>query len=918
MKNLLKLNPLTFMVAVSFMLAYVQGTAQENRLSELVQKNRSTENFKTLTPFKVSHNESIYSIVNRGTVLTINEIDLKQITEDRSKAISLTIPDENGTNYQLELVKAYIGDKGGFMDVTIKGNHEPRKVKISSGLHYRGIIKGNENSYAAVSIHENKITGIISEGNGNMVLQQLKDTKDQYIFYNDRDLIQPRSAECGLTDNMSAPGNNLKGGNNSVMATNTDCKVVKFYYECDYQMYQDFGNDVNAVVNFITDAFTQASTLFFNEGVICEIANPIVVWDASDFILDKYPIWGYPPADMFPVLSTVVAETGSSFEGDIAHFVTTRTDIHPGHPFGLAQVINGLCNKYESHILIDIDEYTVLPVPDFSLMVFIMAHEAGHILGSRHTHACVWNGNNTALDDCPGGVEPYNGCNVGTPPPSIYTVMSYCALPDLQAGFGPQPGALIYNNVSNAQCLDGSAEFIPVNLYYDDVEYRMRWDNVPGATCYQVQFKLDVNDGCEYEDEWITQIPNSECENSMLVTSLIPNPLMSATTYVWRVRSDCSPYSEVSTFTTIDENCPNPANTTTYSITAHSATLCWDNCASTASTYDVRIRKINAIPCTNCSGWDATYTSIPHNYYRVLDLDVHTYFFDRPYEWQVKNSSNSNWSGPSYFMTDPDGYSSLVFNTCASYGSDPSNYYITEVDLAGYQNSTGSATGGYAEYIDENGTSDTYAHEWSPADSYTLEANVNSSLDNVFITVFIDWNRDDDYFDKGEDAIRLFNEYGILSGSGSITGNCEIPNSFVPGWTTLRVSYNSPQGNMYAPIAPHQCGDNEFAEVEDYAVFLYPEVTCPSPKFAFTIKSNLNINIYPNPATDYLKLYVNDVNDSETMFANIYNVTGQCIKKVPVNQSTSQIDVSGLARGVYQISVSQNNIVQKNMKFIKL
>ena len=58
----------------------------------------------------------------------------------------------------------------------------------------------------------------------------------------------------------------------------------------------------------------------------------------------------------------------------------------------------------------------------------VVTHEQGHLMGSRHTHACVWNGNNTAIDGCgPAAGYGYEGSCSGAPIPSGGgTIMSYC------------------------------------------------------------------------------------------------------------------------------------------------------------------------------------------------------------------------------------------------------------------------------------------------------------------------------------------------------------------------------------------------------------------------------------------------------------------------------------------------------------
>jgi hypothetical protein len=83
----------------------------------------------------------------------------------------------------------------------------------------------------------------------------------------------------------------------------------------------------------------------------------------------------------------------------------------------------------------------------------------GHLMGSPHTHACFWNGNNTAIDGCAGYTEDhgYGTCPVPGNPPNGGTIMSYCdGVPgvgvNFNNGFGPQPGELIRSRVAGAGC----------------------------------------------------------------------------------------------------------------------------------------------------------------------------------------------------------------------------------------------------------------------------------------------------------------------------------------------------------------------------------------------------------------------------------------------------------------------------------
>jgi hypothetical protein len=94
---------------------------------------------------------------------------------------------------------------------------------------------------------------------------------------------------------------------------------------------------------------------------------------------------------------------------------------------------------------------TYSTVPTYSWSVEVVTHEFGHLLGSQHTHACVWNGNNTAIDGC---YTTEGGCANPGIPSGGGTIMSYCHLTNtginFTKGFGTQPGNIIRSKVTAA------------------------------------------------------------------------------------------------------------------------------------------------------------------------------------------------------------------------------------------------------------------------------------------------------------------------------------------------------------------------------------------------------------------------------------------------------------------------------------
>jgi hypothetical protein len=223
-------------------------------------------------------------------------------------------------------------------------------------------------------------------------------------------------------------------------------KIVRFYFETTYDMFQRRGS-VEAVEVFVASLYNKAAVLYQNEGITTALSE-IFIWDVLDLFADIDVSAGCATWSQNSLLYLQRFQNlRMSFNGDLGHLLTHRSLCG-----GRAAGFNGLCNsdKTRSLAVAEMWERDDNP-PNFCNMAHGIVHEFGHLFGSPHTHACVWNGNRTALDGC----APTEGvCPRPEVPPFFEgTIMSYCPVINLNLGFGPQPGDTIRGRVNNAACL---------------------------------------------------------------------------------------------------------------------------------------------------------------------------------------------------------------------------------------------------------------------------------------------------------------------------------------------------------------------------------------------------------------------------------------------------------------------------------
>ncbi|HRH68979.1 MAG TPA: M12 family metallo-peptidase [Flavobacteriales bacterium] len=422
----------------------------------------------------------------------------------------------------------------------------------STGNHYRGMVRGHHGSWAAISVFDGEVMGLINDGRDEYVVGRLDDRRDDlHVLYNTLDLRRRSGAVCATPDD----GEPYRP-DQLIASVDRTIRCVRYYWEVNYNVFQDKGNLANTTT-YITGLFNQSATLFDNDGI--------------DVTLSEVFIWDVPS----PYTQTTSGElltqfgiTRTSFNGDLAHLVGYNGG-------GGVAWVNTLCNS-ETRLRMAYSgiNSSFSNVPTYSWSVEVVTHEAGHNLASRHTHACAWNGNATAIDGCgPAAGYTEGSCAQGPLPPSNVggTIMSYCHLTssgiNFNNGFGPQPSAVIINAINSASCLGicGTSCDAPGNLSVQNLTtttVTLAWPAV-GAVSYTLRWKPTAS------STWTTI-------TGLTATTYALTGLTHSTGYEFQVLSVCasssSSFSSSRTFTTLTP-CPDTLEPNNSVATAADITL---------------------------------------------------------------------------------------------------------------------------------------------------------------------------------------------------------------------------------------------------------------------------------------------------------------------------------------------------------
>ncbi len=441
----------------------------KNSNAELVKSMKNSEEFGSISLFKQSHKDNssvLNSFVNRASFFTIDVKLLGELNSGKPETMTLNLKGPDNKDIEAELVKVNPYPEG--LKITSIGNGLIKEENFNQGTYYSGIIKGDENSIVSFSVFENNVMGIFSTDNGNFVLGAIKnDSKkltNEYIFYNDLDVITKPGFECGSGDAYDKFYRTPVHNSNNTGNGEATISPVDINFTCDFRMYQDNGSSTTATAAFISGAFLHVKTLYQNESITVDMVPNVSVYTTTD-----------PYASL--TTSTAILEafgtrTKNAFSGDLAHLLSTGH----GQTLGGIAWIRVLCQSYEpssqsGRYAFSNIEGTYQPYPTYSWTVMVITHETGHNFGSMHTQSCVWpslpGGNIGAIDSC---VQAENGtCFTQTRPNQNGTIMSYCHLNgaiNLTRGFGIMPGDTVRLRYNQALCLDNPLNSSEAPLFF--------------------------------------------------------------------------------------------------------------------------------------------------------------------------------------------------------------------------------------------------------------------------------------------------------------------------------------------------------------------------------------------------------------------------------------------------------------------
>jgi hypothetical protein len=234
---------------------------------------------------------------------------------------------------------------------------------------------------------------------------------------------------------------------------------------------------------------------------------------------------------------------------------------------------------------------------------------------------------------------------------------------------------------------------------------------------------------------------------------------------------------------------------------------------------------------------------------------------------------------------------------CAANGNSVVDEWIDLVEFGGMSN-VSAANAGYGNFTNRIGTLGR-----GTTSAFRYSAGFTATAYTEYWAIFIDFNRDGDFADAGEQVVNTSS-----ASAATLSTNVTIPATASIGLTRVRVV-------MRYKAAPLACGAFDYGEVEDYLLNI------TNPNAVLSLRSDFDrddnngdvewlengttnmlmpdVVLFPNPTTGDITVDFDRFQEPKDY--QIYTVDGKIMATGRIDESRSKISTSQLANGAYFI-----------------
>ena len=416
-----------------------------------------------------------------GTILLLEKAIVEELIATQPKDLVINLPDEIGGILPLILKKRTLFTS----DFRAVDHQHPIGSIPLLDLHYIGFVENESGSKVSLSITKDEVSGLIQLSDKTIAIRGLKG-ENEHVVYDYKKHPKVPELDCSSTDTLPSYEPKKLGRNNGNQAP----VCVSVRVEVD----QDFVGDPAALMN-------QVAMIYEEINVNIQVAE-IYYWTTPS------PYTGSTREIIAKLQESVSRYTDPS--GDVTLLLSGKGNGGRAASVGLLCEANAVCYSGQND-----DVYTA-------------AHELGHLLAAHHTHACKWNGNNTALDGC-GFNAGYGGC-AGEDPVAGGTLMSYCHIRSvgINLNFHPQVADVIYNFVQdNSDCTCGAEEEEEYEEE-EEIEADGGSSNIVGNIC---EININNSQSCAIQIYTMSNSKPTELVTSIASNNTSKTPIVKSVTY---------------------------------------------------------------------------------------------------------------------------------------------------------------------------------------------------------------------------------------------------------------------------------------------------------------------------------------------------------------------------------------------------